>query len=588
MKLQSENIYRLFVVCFFLIALSRLFFIQVIEGQKYEEISRKNYVRIKRVNASRGMILDEKLRPIVDNVPSVNLYFRPFMIKDRKSLIQLLSECLNISGSDIEDLIYKNRFRAYNDILIAENLQLNVLAKISEKMNYYPELILKAEVLRNYHIQNHFTGYIGKINEHEFKRYRNEDYTINSKIGKLGLERYYEGLLAGKSGYEIIQVDAHGRSLNFFKQNVELKPVNGFNLVLTINIELQEYIQSIFPQDKAGAVVVMNPLTGGILSYNSFPEYDQNWFASGISNAQWDYLQNHSHKPLLDRVVLAAYPPASTYKVISAAFGLEKNYITEHTKLANCSGGMQIGNRFYKCWNPAGHGRTNVYESMAVSCDVYYYDLSARFDLDEFSKFSYNNYIFMKTGIDLPFEREGFFPSTQWYTQNYGRYFSSVGLKANLVIGQGEILTTPLAICNYYAAIANDGVWQSPHLLDRGFNENSINYKDLNPKVTRHLPLSETTLKIIQKSLYDTVYREDGTGRLARVKGAEVYAKTGSAENPHGDLTHAYFVGYAKWNNLPEIAFLVLIENAGHGGSTAGPIAKKIIEYYQNNVRNKK
>ncbi|MDD4154996.1 MAG: penicillin-binding transpeptidase domain-containing protein, partial [Candidatus Cloacimonetes bacterium] len=192
------------------------------------------------------------------------------------------------------------------------------------------------------------------------------------------------------------------------------------------------------------------------------------------------------------------------------------------------------------------------------------------------------------TGIDLPFERTGFFPNTDWYTKHYGRYFSSVGLKANLVIGQGEALTTPLAVCNYYAAIANDGIWQSPHLLERVFNESSIYYEDILKKNTKQLPISEKNLKIIQKSLYDTVYRHDGTGHYANVKGAEVYAKTGSAENSFNDLTHAYFVGYAKWDNVPEIAFLVFIENIGHGGSNAGPIARKIIQFYQDNVRTQK
>ncbi|MDD4156550.1 MAG: penicillin-binding transpeptidase domain-containing protein, partial [Candidatus Cloacimonetes bacterium] len=471
-----ETIFKLSVILLFLIGFSRLFYIQIINGPKYEEISRKNYVRIKRINPARGMILDEKLKPIVNNVPSINLYFKPYLIQNKKKLIEYLSTTLSIEKKNIEDLIYENRYRAYNEILIAENLQLNILAKISDNMNYYPELLLKAEILRNYNILNHFTGYVGKINEEEFKKYKNEDYTINSKIGKLGLEKYYEGLLTGKSGFEILQVDAHGRNLNLFKENYKKEPVNGFNLVLTINLDLQEYIQSIFPNDLAGAVVVINPKTGAILSYNSFPEYDQNWFASGISQAQWDYLQEHPQKPLLDRVVLATYPPASTFKVISAAFGLEKEYITENTKLAYCNGGMQIGNRYYKCWNSLGHGRTNLHEAMAVSCDVYFYDLSARFDLNEFSKFTYDNLLLNKTGIDLPFERTGFFPNTDWYTKHYGRYFSSVGLKANLVIGQGEALTTPLAVCNYYAAIANDGVWQSPHLLERVFNESSIYY----------------------------------------------------------------------------------------------------------------
>jgi penicillin-binding protein 2 len=332
-------------------------------------------------------------------------------------------------------------------------------------------------------------------------------------------------------------------------------------------------------------VVVLNTKTGGILSYNSFPEYDQNWFAVGLTQMQWDYLNQHPQKPLIDRVVNGTYSPGSTYKTISASFGLEKNYITEHTVLFPCRGGMQIGNRFFKCWLHEGHGRANVIRAMVVSCDVYYYDLSARFALNEFTDFSRRNFLHARTGIDLPSERAGFAPDTDWYSIRLGNFFPTIGLKANLVIGQGEILVTPLAMAAYYNALANKGVWQTPHLLKEAFNENgTIQYNFFN-QTTKRLPVSENTLRIIEQSLYDTVYSHEGTARRARVTGAEVYAKTGSTENPHGDLTHASMAGYVKWDNEPEIAFYIIVENAGGGGSIAGPIAHQIISFYQSNIR---
>ena len=584
-KIKLQTIYSIFVISFFAVAIAQLFSHQILNGEKFDEISRRNYVRIRRVNATRGMILDRKLRPIANNRPSVNLYFRPYLIKDRQNFIDFLSQNINLSSESLEKLIFDNRFRRFSEILISENLQEDTLAKIAERMNYFPELVLKVEELRSYHMPNHFTGFVGKINEQEFNQFKSEDYTINSKIGKSGLEKYYEGLLAGKSGYEVLQVDALGRSLNLFKHNIYKRPVNGFNIVLTIDIELQEFIQNIFPKNKSGAVVVMNPKTGALLAYNSFPEYDQNWFARGITTAQWEYLRDHENKPLIDRVTMGTYPPGSTFKTVSAAFGLEKNYVTEHTRLAFCDGGMQIGNRYFKCWNKYGHGRTNVLEAMAVSCDVYYYDLSARFNLDEFSAFTYSNFILDKTGIDLPSERAGFFPNSEWYRNRLGRFFSVVGLKANLVIGQGEVLTSPLAVCAYYSALANDGLWKTPFFYDRAFNDNGVLDEIFTKRVIKELPYSEKTLKLIQQSLYETVYRSDGTGRFARVPGAVVFGKTGSSENPHGDLTHASFAGYAMWDNEPEIAFYIIIENAGHGGSVAGPLVQKIIQFYQDNIR---
>ena len=583
-RFTLKTFYRICIILAFIIIIVQLFSLQILDGEMYSEISRKNYVRILRINATRGNILDEKLRPIAINRPSINLYFKSFLIQDRQKFFDFVTEHVYVTQEQLERMIYQNRFRAFEDVLIAENLPENVLARIADRMNYFPELILKAESMRLYHIPNHFTGYVAKISDTEFKKFRNEDYTLNSVIGKGGIEKYYEGLLAGKSGYEIIQVDSKGKNLNLFKHDLRQRPVNGFNIVLTINIELQEYIRSIFPKDKAGAVVVINPRTGGVLSYNSFPEYDQNWFSQGLSEAQWDYLQTHELKPQIDRVTMGTYPPGSTWKIISSAFGLEKNYITELTRLSFCNGGMQIGNRYFKCWLAHGHGRSNLFDAMSVSCDVFYYDLSGRFNLDEFSDFAYNSLILSRTGIDLPQERSGFFPKTDWYVARHGRYFSATGFKANLVIGQGEVLTSPLAMCAYYAAIANNGIWLTPHLFRRAFNEeNSINY-DFFRRQTHFLPYSETTLELLEKTLYDAVNRPDGTARQAKVPGVTVYGKTGSSENHQGELTHASYAGFAKWDGEPELAFYVIVENAGSGGGVAGPIVRKIIEYY-NEIR---
>ncbi|MCL2065397.1 MAG: penicillin-binding protein 2 [Candidatus Cloacimonetes bacterium] len=584
-KFTTSTAYNLAVILLFAIIAVQLFSHQIINGSQYEEISRRNYVRIRRVTATRGMILDEKYRPIVINIPSINLYFRPAFIADRQEFIDFLTSNLEVTQEQLERLIYDYRFRPFEEVLISENLQEGTMARVAEGMNRFPELLFKAEVLRHYIIPNHFTGYVGRINEQEFRRYRGDDLTRNSLIGKTGIERYYEGLLAGKSGYEIVQVDALGKSLRLFRHDLNSPPVNGFNIVLTINLELQEHINQIFPKDRAGTVVVLNPKTGGILAYNSFPEFDQNWFASGISTAQWNYLRDHELRPLLDRVVMGTYPPGSTFKTVSAAYAIEKNLINENTRLAFCDGGMRIGDRVFRCWYRWGHGRRNIYEAMSVSCSVYFYDISSRFNLDEFQEFAQNSFLLDRTGIDLPSERAGFFPRTEWYRNRLGRYFSTLGIRANLSIGQGEVLVSPLALASYYGAIGNEGVWHTPHLFREAFNENTFISEGIVEKHTKILPYSENTLRVIQRTLHDSVYREGATGRNARVQGADIYAKTGTAENPQGDQPHAVIAGYAKWDGEAEIAFLVMIENGGWGGSTAGPIARQIIQFYQDRVR---
>ena len=584
-KFQTSIIYYVAICLFFTVAVARLFSHQIINGATYEEIARRNFVRIRRVEAHRGMILDERLRPIVSNRPSVNLYFRPGLISDRQAFIGFVTANLDVTSEHLERLIFQNRFRAFNEILISENLQEDVLARVAERMNFFPELSLKVEMLRHYTIPNHFTGYVGRINEQEFRRLRGQDYTMNSLIGKTGIERFYEGLLAGKSGYEIMQVDALGQNLGLFRHDLYRRPIHGFNVVLTINLELQEFIHSIFPRDKAGAVVIMDPRTGGILAYSSFPEFDQNWFAQGITQAQWEFLRDHEQRPLLDRVIQGAYPPGSTYKAISMAFGIEKNYIVESTRLAFCGGGMQIGDRFFRCWLRRGHGRLNTIDAFAQSCNVFFYELSSRFALDEFVDFSHNNFLFDRTGIDLPSERSGFKPGSEWYRARLGRFFSTTGIRANMSIGQGEVLVTPLAMVAYYAAIANDGLWRTPHLFKEAFNENGRLTHGIVDRVERQLPISDATLRFVQRSMYHATYCDSGTGRGTRVRGATIFTKTGTSEHPHAELPHASIAGYAKWDDVAELAFYIIVESAGMGGGVAGPIARQIIQFYQDRIR---
>lgn len=580
------DIYRVIIVIIFLVLLSGLFNLQIIKGRQYKEIAERNYVRIRRINAARGVIYDEKLKPIVTNNPSINLYFRPFLIKDKDKMIDFISSKLPVSKEMISKLIYDNRYRTFNEILVFENMDYNTMVNISEFLNYYPELFIKVETMRSYSLPNHFTGYVGRINEKEYEKLKSEDYTINSLLGKSGIEKHYERILAGKPGFEVIQVDAHGRNLNIFKNNLNKEPENGLHLVLNINLELQNYISSIYPKEYAGAVVVINPKTGGVLSYNSFPEYDQNWFASKISTEQWISLRDDPKKPMLDRVINGTYPPGSTFKALTGSLGLEKGLINSETLLASCIGGLQIGNRFFKCWFHGGHGRTNIITALKVSCDVFFYDLSKWFKLDEMKAFVKANRLIDKTGIDLPFERKGFFPDIQWYAKRLGKYFSLQGRKANLAIGQGEVLVTPLQLCSYYAAIANDGIWKKPHLLKKAIGHKVVKYEELEEQIEYQLPISERTLRIIQEGLWQVVNAPGGTGGGSRVPGVKVYGKTGSSENAHGKLTHAWFACYAEWEE-PELAIVVFMENAGHGGSMSAPISGKIIQYYHQNIRNK-
>ena len=578
----SLLIYRIVLGVLFVALIVSLFRLQVIRGSYYKEVAELNFVRIRRVIATRGEIYDSKYRPIVQNIPSQNLYLTSGKVRNYPALASFLQRNFGITNQDLSQMIFKQRFKTYEEILLADNIPYETVLSLSEQMNFYPELAFRVGTTRQYLYPNHFTGYVGRINEEEFSRYKDEDYSLNSYIGKTGLESYYEVLLRGKDGKEIVQVDSRGRSLDLFRSEGNIEPVNGLSLILTIDNDLQAMAQESFPPGYKGALVVMDSSSGGILAYVSNPGYDPNVFMSKISPEIWAQL-NSNDRPMLDRVIQAAYPPGSVFKALTAEIGLEKGLVDRYTRLAPCIGGMKVGNRFFKCWSHAGHGSLDVINALKVSCDVYFYDLSLKIKLEDFYQYAYKNFLCVRTGVDLPSERSGFFPTTKWYKDRLGKNTNTQGYKVNLSIGQGEVLNTPLQITAFYAAIANNGIWTQPHLLKQSVGRGKLT-KDQVQKIRKaRLPISARNLAIIQEGLYAVINAPGGTGSNVRVNGAKVFGKTGSAENAFGKATHAWFTGYIV-TDKPEIVVTVFMENAGSGGAIAGPIAAKIFNYYIGNI----
>lgn len=581
-KSHAILVYRISLAVLFSLLVMSLFRLQVVKGKTYQRIAESNFVRIRRVVATRGEIYDHKFRPIVSNVPSHNLFLTSGKIHNFPALSRFLARNFGISEAELHELVLKQRFKTYEEILLADNIPYETMLILSEQMNYYPELSFRIGSTRNYLYPNLFTGYVGRINEKEYEQYKREDYSINSYIGKTGLERYYEVLLRGRDGREIVQVDAQGRSLDLLNESGNIKPLNGLSVVLTIDNDLQEFVSNTFPAGMRGAVVVTDIRSGGILAYVSKPDYDPNLFMQKISPETWANL-NRSEKPMLDRIIHASYPPGSVFKPLTAGLGLESGIVTPYTRLASCVGGMKIGNRFFKCWHAGGHGSTNVVEALKVSCDVYFYDLSLKLNLDKMKDYARNSHFYSKTGIDLPNERTGFFPSTEWYRKTFGKNVGIIGHKVNLSIGQGEVLTTPIQMNAFYAAIANDGLWIQPHLLKQTVGRGKLTREQLIPLAKKRLPMSASTIKSIQEGLWSVVNAPGGTGANARVNGGTVYGKTGSAENSMGKTTHAWFCGYLV-TTKPEIVVTVFLENAGGGGALAAPITARILNYYVGNL----
>jgi penicillin-binding protein 2 len=582
---MSKNIttyyYLLFgIISVFFYLIAGLVNLQILNRKKYKLISENNFVRIKKIKPPRGEILDVNYKPIVTNIPSYNLYFVGSKIKDKEKFIKFVAENTALTTKNIKSILHKNRYHKYTDILLVENIPYQKMLRISEKLSAYKSLFFRAESTRKYAYPNHFTGYTANITDDLYRKLKSKGYSLNDNIGRSGLEKYYENYLKGKNGYEIKQVDAQGKNLHLFKYHLEKKPVKGDNLILTIDNDVQNIIRKNFPKNMKGAVIIMNMETGGLLAYVSYPEIDPNIFMSPISNETWNSIVQNPQKPMFDRVLKGRFPPASTFKPVVGLFGLENNIIEKNTKLAECTGGLNVGNRYFKCWYSGGHGKLNIIDALSVSCDVYFYDLSLKIALDDISEFTKKCYLIDRTGIDLPKEVKGFIPDTKWYKKNYGKYVSILGQKVNLSIGQGEVLVTPLSLCAFYAAIGNNGVWKRPHLLKKIIGNDFE--KDYTIETNR-LPASQKNIKIIQEGLHKVVYGKYGTAKRIRLRGIDIYAKTGSAEN-HKKITHAWLGGYAKFKNGEKVAFTVFVENGGHGGSTCVPIARDVLEFYEKKI----
>jgi penicillin-binding protein 2 len=575
---KAQRVFAIVAAVLLSLLIGSLFRLQVVKGAHYQRVAESNFVRIRRIFATRGEIYDQKYRPIVQNVPSHNLYLISGKIRNLPSLSKFLSRYFGIIPEDLEELVMKQRFKTYEEILLADNIDYELMLSLSEYLNYYPELVFRIGSTRNYLYPNHFSGYVGRINEEEYARFQEADYSLNSYIGKTGLERYYEVLLRGKDGREVVQVDAQGRSLDLFRQDGSIEPLNGLSLVLTVDNDLQDIATRAFPQGVKGAVVVSDVRTGGILAYVSKPDFDPNIFMQRLTPELWADL-NRADKPMLDRVIHATYPPGSVFKPITAGMGLESGIVDRYTLMSPCVGGFQVGNRFFRCWSHAGHGRTSIVDALMYSCDVYFYDLSLKVDMDKFHDYAMASHMAAPTGIDLPNERRGFFPHTQWYRKTYGKNVGIIGHKVNLSIGQGEILCSPIQMNAYFAALANDGIWIQPHFLKQTVGRGRLTREQVQKLQKKALPLSKQNLRIIQEGLWAVCNAPGGTARRAQVEGATTYGKTGSAENSMGKTTHAWFCGYIV-TDKPEIAVTVFMENAGGGGAMAAPVAKQIFDYY--------
>jgi penicillin-binding protein 2 len=553
-----------------------LFRYQVIMGADFEEESKKNYVIKVPLKAARGEIVDARGEVLASSRQSFSICAVPKTTLKNKDEIALLARLLRVEEEFIVEKLSKTA-SSYRPAVVLRDVDFATLSVVEEMSADLSDVLVVAEPVRSYPGGErfcHLLGYVGEVTQEEVAKNPTR-YSSGDLIGRAGVEKNYDDVLSGTEGYKMVRVSMDGGEVPIDYEDVpSVSPEPGKRVRLCARSDLQTLADSLLGGQR-GCVIVLGVKTGEVLTLSSKPAFDPTLFATGISSADWKNIIEDEDKPLLNRAIQCAYPPGSTYKLVTAGIGLEKRLVRESTRYRPCPGSYRFGRRVFKCWKEEGHGSADLVRGITVSCDVYFYQLGERMDLEDF--YSYSNLWGLpeRTHIDIPNEVRGLVPNTEWYDRSYGKNQWTRGIMLNLAIGQGEVLATPLSILCFVCGLANDGRYAVPHCVkaigdDADEAEREPEFIDM--------PMSETTLAVLRKAMRAVVESDEGTAKLARVPGYEVAGKTGTSQNPHGD-DHAWFVCYAPYDE-PEVAVCVMVENAGHGGAVAAPIAGQILRYY--------
>ncbi len=560
-----------FSVVFFLLGVS-LFYTQVVRYPYYSRLSKNNSIRIIPIEGPRGVMLDRNGIALVSNRLSFDVALVYQELKDIRKLSRLLAGVLGLKGDDITRSIDKAGAKPYAPVVIAEDIEKDKAIELEEASFDVSGLMIQTRSKRDYAFRgsaSHISGYLGEVTEDELENLRDYGYRPRDLIGRDGLEGYYDKYLRGQDGGTQIEVDSRGRQTRI----IGLKePVGGKDLKLSIDTRLQSVCDRLLGEHN-GAIIVMDPKNGEVLSLASHPSYDPNIFIrSDTSEDRMRLIGDTLGRPLSNRAISGLFPPGSVFKIVTASAGLETGSISKDTEFT-CLGSYRLGKGKFDCWKETGHGLQNVVEGLMNSCNVFFYHvgrLAGADNLEASAKaFGYGRV----TGIDLPDEVKGLAPGKVWkrFYRNDGWY---EGETLNYAIGQGYLLATPLQIVCMTAVIANGGNVVRPHLVNR------IGSQDVQAQRPKKIGLNARTINLIRQGMFEVVNNETGTGRYAKIEGASIAGKTGTAENPHG-RTHAWFTGFAPYSD-PKICIVVFLEHGGKGGLEPASIARGVFQEAKN------
>ncbi|MDL2269534.1 penicillin-binding protein 2 [Desulfosarcina sp. OttesenSCG-928-A07] len=578
------------VITAFVVLMARLVYLQVVEGADFRRQSELNSIRVKIVDAPRGLIYDTKGRLLVDNRPSYDLGIVPRAAVPLDRTLETLSHLSGIPTEQLYKPIEKIKdSKNYNKpVWIGPDIDRNALAAIEVNRWDLPGIVVNVSPRRDYLFgpsAAHILGYVGEISEDELKSTTYRYYRVGDYIGKYGMERAREPWLRGKRGGQQVAVNAVGQVVRVLNT---VDAVPGHNVVLSVDHSLQVVAEQLL-SDHSGALVAVEPDTGQILAMASSPSFDPNAFVSGMSHEAWQALITDAQFPLTNKAIQAEYPPASTYKVIAAAAGLEEGLIDETTTFF-CPGFFKLGNRTYRCWKRWGHGEVDIYKALSESCDVYFYKLGQELGVDRLAWYAWGFGLGEVTGIDLDHEAGGLVPTAAWKKRRTGVSWQK-GETLSVVIGQGFNLTTPLQVAMMTAAVGNGGTRYRPRMIKTIQTADGRDLYAAVPEVRGQLPVSKRNLEIIREGLFRTVNTRTGTAFKSRLQGGIMSGKTGTAQvvgrreddSGRGQESvvkdHAWFMAYAPHNH-PQIAVAVILEHGEHGSTAAAPVAANLIRFY--------
>ena len=569
----------LLVTVVFALLLLRLWYLQVLEGRYYATLSASNRLRIRSVEAPRGFILDRSGEVIVENRPSFDVYVIPAAVPDLDEAAHAIGTVLGQAPEEIVAKIRGGRAHPYRPVLLAQELNERTMVVIEERKTDLPGVSLRVRPLRSYvdgGIAAHLVGYVSEVNQEQLHLEAYRDFRPGDTVGQAGVERRLDSFVRGIDGWEEVETDAQGRVVRLMDR---LEPQSGFSLVLTLDKKLQMAAEKAFA-GKRGSVVAMNPQTGEILVWVSRPAYDPNRFAKRLSREAWEELVNDPTHPLQNRPMQAQYPPGSVFKLVVMAAALEAGAVTPET-VFNCPGQFTLGRATFDDWKEGGHGQQDLMQAITNSCNVYFYQAALKAGIDAIVLVAREFGLGQKTGIGFGDEAKGLIPSPSWKQEVLGEPWY-LGDTVITGIGQGMILVTPLQMVTLVAAIANGGTLYRPWVVERVESWGGEVVAAYGPEPVRKVNLSPRVLELVRQGMLRVV--EEGTGRVARIRGVRVAGKTGTAQvvkkeahGPGKTEDHAWFVAFAPFEN-PEIAIAVIAENAGKGGSAAGPVARAVLE----------